>query len=94
MKKLLSALLVLMLIVTVIPAASAENPSAVLEVFNVSEYVSLRKTPSTSADRVAKVYKGELVYFYAEPDGSAESFYQVEYDGKVGYIHKDYAKVS
>lgn len=89
MKKLLSALLVLMLIVTVIPVASAEDPSAVLQVFNVNEYVSLRKEPSTSSNRVAKVYKGELVYYIGT---ASDGFLKCNYQGKEGYILAKYLK--
>ena len=92
MKKILSIVLMLALVLCVLPTALAEDPTPIMEVFNCSEYVSLRESPDTASKRLAKVYKGELVYFYAEPDGSEESFYQVEYNGKVGYILSKYLK--
>ena len=92
MKKILAIILMLALVLSAVPAAFAEDPTPIMEVFNCSEYVSLREKPDTKSKVLKKVYKGELVYFYAEPDGSAESFYQVEYDGKVGYILSKYLK--
>lgn len=89
MKKILSLILVLMLVLAVIPAASAETPSAVLEVYNVNEYVSLRKDADTGASRLAKVYKGELVYYLGT---AANGFLRCSYQGKEGYILSKYLK--
>ena len=92
MKKILSIVLMLALILCALPTALAEDPTPIMEVFNCSEYVSLREKPDTKSKVLKKVYKGDLVYFYDEPDGSEESFYQVEFDGKVGYILSKYLK--
>lgn len=58
-----------------------------LTVVNCQEWVSLRATPSTSAERLATVNLGESVTYVADaPNG----FTQVSYGGKTGYILTQY----
>ena len=89
MKRFFCLILVLVLMLGMVPAATAEAPTDVMEVYNCNEYVSLRETADTKAKVLKKVYKGDLVYFYSEAENG---FYQVEFDGKVGYILSKYLK--
>ena len=89
MKKLVSVILMLAIFLTLAPMASADAPTTVMEVYNCNEYVSLRQKPDTNSKVLAKVYKGNLVYFCGE---STSGFYHVEFDGKDGYILSGYLK--
>lgn len=91
MKRFLSLLLMLVLALSVMPVmARADDPTDVMEVYNCNEYVSLRESPDTKSKVLKKVYKGDLVYLYNSAAGNG--FYQVEFDGKVGYILSKYLK--
>lgn len=58
-----------------------------LTVVNCKEWVSLRVTPSTSAERLITVNLGEKVTYVSDaPNG----FTQVNYQGKTGYILTQY----
>lgn len=58
-----------------------------LTVVNCKEWVSLRATPSTSAERLITVNLGEKVTYVSDaPNG----FTQVNYQGKTGYILTQY----
>ena len=91
MKRFLSLLLMLTLALTLLPdVARADDPTDVMEVYNCNEYVSLRESPDTKSKVLKKVYKGDLVYLYSSAAGNG--FYEVEFDGKVGYILSKYLK--
>ena len=89
MKRLLSALIVLTLILGCIVLSHAETPGDVLEVCNCNEYVTLRREPDTNSERIAKVYKGDWVYFV---DYAPNGFYQVSFGADNGYILADYLR--
>ena len=90
MKKLLCATLCLLMALSVLPAL-ADSVSEVMQVVNCNEYVSLRKTPDTSADRLAKVHLGEFVTNCAE---ASNGFVYCTWDGKTGYILAKYLKTT
>lgn len=89
MKRFLSLILVLALLIGVVPAAAAEAPTDVMEVFNCNEYVTLRREADTKSKELTKVLKGSLVYFQGYADNG---FYFVHFDGKDGYILSKYLK--
>lgn len=55
-----------------------------------SDYATLRSIPSRKGKRLAKVNSRESVVYL----GSTEEFYYVVYQGKRGYVLKDYFSVS
>ena len=59
----------------------------ILVVSNCREWVSLRRSASTKAGRLAKVPVHEWVYFLSDADNG---FAHVYWDGQYGYIHSDY----
>ncbi len=74
-------------------SSSSETADLVGEarVVKCAKYVSLRETPDTSANRLAKVPLGA----YVIAKGSASNgFVQVEYKGQIGYILATYLKKS
>lgn len=97
MKKILSAVLALALVLGCfgvsyarflhVPEDSEHSP--LMEVVKCEEWVSLREKPDTGSKRLAKIYKGALVYYDAE---STDGFLKVEYMGKTGYILAKYLK--
>ena len=58
-----------------------------LVVTGCEEWVSLRRTASTSAKRLAKIPLGKSVYFLSFAD---DGFCHVAYDGKYGYVLEKY----
>lgn len=94
MRKLIS--LILVLIIFALPTAFAceehEGGKAwetgdMLAVTNCKEWVSLRKTASAKAERLAKVPLGKSVYYLSD---AGNGFSHVYYDGEYGYIRSDY----
>ena len=85
MKRILACLLTAALAL-VLCAAAAEGGMTMV-VVNCSEWVSLRSYPSTSAERLARVPLGEVVYdcVYA-----GEGFFRCTYEGDTGYILAQY----
>lgn len=58
------------------------------QVINVSTNLRIRKSPSTSSDVVGYLTNGEVFNI----DGKEGSWYKINANGKVGYIHGDYVK--
>ena len=86
MKKLCCLFLCAFLILSFVPSRAA-GVTPVMRVVKCSEWVSLRATPSTKSDRLAKVYLGELV---TECSASTDGFIYCNYNGKYGYILYEY----
>jgi len=93
MKRILTMLLMLMVL---IPAGFAceENEGGntwetgdMLVVTGCKEWVSLRKTASTKAQRLTKVPLGRSVYYLSDAENG---FCHVAYDGKYGYVLEKY----
>ncbi|WP_297521642.1 SH3 domain-containing protein [uncultured Clostridium sp.] len=59
-------------------------------VINVSTSLNVRTGPSTSYSIKDKISKGKVVKVNSEKDG----WYNISYDGKIGYVSKDYIKLS
>ncbi len=91
MKRILSALICLALLLGLIPAALAAGVTEVMQVYNCQEWVSLRESPDTKSNRLEKVHLGELV---TDCKASANGFIQCEFNGKVGYILDTYLKMT
>ena len=73
------------------PAVSRETASQGRIMYcHASEYVTLRSTPSTSADALDYVLRGEAV----ECLDTAGEFYRARYKGKTGYVLASYFKDS
>ena len=98
MRKLLT--LILSLILAAMPMAMACEECGgwqtgdMLVVTNCKEWVSLRTTASTKAERLARVPLGKSVYYLSE---AANGFSHVYYNGMYGYIlseHVEYDGVS
>lgn len=89
MKRFLSTILVLTLILGCAAVGRADTPGDVLEVCNCNEYVTLRRAPDTASEGITRVGKGERVYF---EDFAANDFYQVSYGADTGYILSMYLK--
>lgn len=66
------------------------EPLGTLRVINCESWVSLRSYPSTSAERITRVYKGETVQAYWYNYHFAECYYY----GMHGYILLDYLSFS
>ncbi len=86
MRKMISVLLCLLLVLQALPA-SAGGISPVMRVVKCQEWVSLRSEPDSSSSRLAKVYLGELV---TGCDGYYGDFIYCEYGDKAGYILAKY----
>lgn len=86
-KRLFCLLLSLALLSALIPTQAAGAVTEVMQVVRCSEWVSLRAEPSTSSQRLAKVYLGELVTHCTE---AFDGFIFCEYNGKSGYILSQY----
>ncbi len=83
--------------ITLTNAAALSNMKAVSggtattgTIYNVSSYVNMRSSASSSGTVVAKPTKGATVTIL----GESGSYYQVSYDGKTGYISKSYVQVT
>lgn len=88
--------LILAIVTALIPAALAceENEGGntwetgdMLVVTGCEEWVSLRKTASTKAQRLTKVPLGKSVYYLSDAENG---FCHVAYDGKYGYVLEKY----
>lgn len=88
MKRFLACLTALVLALACF-AALAEDGETYLTmvVVNCDEWVSLRSGPSTSADRIAQVPLGEVVFECSRID---DRFFYCTYMGQRGYILADY----
>lgn len=71
------------------PPSAAKSPSSTVyyRVVNCDEWISLRKAPSTSADRYCTIPLGERVTYYSN---AGNGFLEVGYDGYVGYALASY----
>lgn len=58
------------------------------QVINVSTNLRIRKNPNTSSDVIGYLTNGEIFNI----DGKEGSWYKINANGKVGYIHGDYVK--
>ena len=58
------------------------------QVINVSTNLRIRKSPNTSGDVIGYLTNGEIFNI----DGKEGSWYKINANGKVGYIHGDYVK--
>ncbi|WP_415330822.1 SH3 domain-containing protein [Clostridium perfringens] len=58
------------------------------QVINVSTNLRIRKSPNTSSDVIGYLTNGEIFNI----DGKEGSWYKINANGKVGYIHGDYVK--
>ncbi|MDV5106309.1 C40 family peptidase [Clostridium perfringens] len=58
------------------------------QVINVSTNLRIRKSPNTSSDVIGYLTNGEIFNI----DGKKGSWYKINANGKVGYIHGDYVK--
>ena len=95
MRKLVTLIIVLVVMLTVALPTSAAAQGIPAIVVNCDSYVSLRAYPSMEADRLAKVSLGQeitvlsnAVYPYEE-----NYFIQAAYNGMTGYILVDYIDV-
>lgn len=94
MKKILAIILMLMVVLIPTCLACEENEGGsnwqtgdLLVVTGCEEWVSLRKTASTKAQRLTKIPLGKSVYYLSEAD---DGFCHVIYGGKYGYVLKKY----
>lgn len=94
MRKILVLILVISAMLMPFSLACEENEGGntwetgdMLVVTGCEEWVSLRKTASTSAQRLAKIPLGKSVYFLSNAD---DGFCHVAYDGQYGYVLKKY----
>lgn len=70
------------------PSSSASPSSTIYyRVVNCNEWISLRKSPSTSADRYCTIPLGATVTYYSNAGGG---FLKVGYNGYVGYALASY----
>ncbi|MBU5592535.1 SH3 domain-containing protein [Clostridium sp. MSJ-4] len=58
------------------------------EVINVSTKLNLRESPSTDSSIIGHLIKGEQF----DIKGKSDDWYNVDFNGKVGYIHKNFVK--
>ena len=98
MKKFFS---VMLLAVTIIFASNQADAAARDErdfigaayqakVVNCTEWISLRYSPSTSAERITTIPLGAIVTVYDGDVAGINGFYPVEYRGMKGYCLKEY----
>lgn len=71
------------------PASSSASTQSTVtyRVVNCNEWISLRKSPSTSADRYCTIPLGATVTYYSN---AGNGFLKVGYDGYVGYALASY----
>lgn len=60
------------------------------QVVNCKEWITLRKTPSTSAEALAQIPLGTYVKYISTADNG---FYCIEYNGQVGYALQSYLEL-
>lgn len=89
MKRVLCALLALTLGILCLPAARAAEKWVSATVVNCEEWISLRKSPSTQAQKLAEIPLGAEV----EVVVSGGSFYKCRYRGQTGYALAKYLRV-
>lgn len=80
-------LLIGMLALSLLPALAEGESLGTLRVCNCEEWVSLRKKPKTSSDRLVKVPLGALVTDCVREN---DEFIYCTYEGKNGYILAEY----
>ena len=61
--------------------------SKLLRVVNCNEWISLRTAPDTSASTITRIPLGESARYISE---AGNGFYQVSYNGQVGYALAEY----
>lgn len=83
MKKMVSWILAMLLLL--LPCAFAEGKTMVIA--NCDEWVSLRESASTGAQRLAEVPLGAVV---TDCEWAESGFYRCTYQGQTGYILSDY----
>ena len=88
MNRVFCALLALSLLALSLPAAEAET-WVTATVVNCNEWISLRRSPSTQAQKLAEIPLGARV----EVVVSGGSFYKCRYDGKTGYALAQYLRI-
>lgn len=92
MKKLVALVLSLLLLASAsaepnMYAYEREGGFSFLTVDGCSEWVSLRKEPSTKSDRILKIPLGAMVWSLGEAENG---FWKVNYAGKSGYVLRKY----
>lgn len=60
-----------------------------MRVVNCEEWVSLRVSPSTSADKIAAIPLGAEVTYISD---ASDGFYRISYEGQIGYVLAYYLK--
>lgn len=91
MKRFVALLLLLCMVLTAIPSLADSEYVGNMEVVNCNEWVSLRETPSTSAQRLVKVSLGAIVSSCYQVN---DDWIYAEYDGYAGYILARYLEPS
>lgn len=91
MKRVITLLLLLCIVLTMMPALADAEYIGNMEVVNCNEWVSLRENPSTSAKRLVKVSLGAIV---SGCYPISEGWIYAEYDGYAGYIQDRYLEPS
>lgn len=91
MKRFITLFLLLCLAFAAMPAMAEDEYIDHMEVVNCKEWVSLRKSPSASAKRLAQVFLGTIVNNCRQVN---DDWIYVEYDGYSGYILAKYLQPS
>lgn len=69
---------------------AVQTSEALMRVVNCKEWISLRVSPSTSADTIVRIPLGETVTYL---DTAANGFYRINYRGYVGYSLASYLQL-
>jgi len=70
--------------------SESETPAASVGRITCGTSVNLREETNTSSKILAEIVNGTIVVV----NGKSDDWYEVSYNGKVGYVHPDYIKVS
>ena len=87
MRRFTAMLIVACMLLAALPAMASMDYLGDMEVVNCKEWVSLRELPSTSANRLMKVYRGAVVNNCQQ---FGDEWIYAEYDGIGGYILAKY----
>lgn len=90
MKKRIALFLLLCMVMATVPAMAENEFYGNMEIVNCSEWVSLRKEPRVSAERLAKVPLGAVV---TQCRQYGKEWVYAQYDGQEGYIQQEYLQV-